>query len=720
MAKKKNVPVLQELERTQEAQTKIGQYLQTVFLVLLAVLLIYPPYYRGMFFDQEFQYTHIFTAVILIVFVLSRRGKTLQFPNNLMDWAGVGVVLAYLLSISVAINVREGIGQFLRYVNYLLVYLFVAYGVRDVRDLNRLLSAIFVSGLGIALWGLGAAYGVLQYNGAFDQGMINSRLQYHNATAIFLAAVFILGLYLTVRVQNIWLKAPLAAANYLIFMTVFGAQSRGTLMVWLPVLIMLFSAAPRGYRSQFFINLVLLFIAFGFTSAHVLRFDLPIFEGNQFTWLILGMVIAGFGQYAVRPAARLNIWGHRKVIVTTAVIAVLLFAAALVIAPARILPRQIYERFENLDLKQYSTTERFTFWRDSVHIIADRPILGAGGGGWNATYRKYQSYQYNSTEVHNQFLQTWIETGTVGFLCYLALWVGFVLTVYRLKRTIRDPDSQALVWAVGMTAAVVGLHSAIDFSLSLGSVAILLWAMFGSLRAVERTAVSLRTGVHKPGRGINALAVKIPAIVGALALIAVSAAFAIAYSFEQQAQEALDASNIQSGLLALQQAAKFDPFQANYPLMMSQIHSGLARQNRDPVELQKAVEYGEKAAALNGGDPQVYWNNIDNYLTAGRYDEAVRNAEKLAELVPMRQESYDSLAQIYAIAGRAYYSNGQQDKGRRLLEKVPTIPVTINRIVTGLTAEEKRQWIQGPMLSVTPIIRKSIEDASAILNNKAS
>ncbi|MGI6423707.1 MAG: O-antigen ligase family protein [Tepidanaerobacteraceae bacterium] len=66
-----------------------------------------------------------------------------------------------------------------------------------------------------------------------------------------------------------------------------------------------------------------------------------------------------------------------------------------------------------------------------MKIIKEYPILGTGGGGWKAIYQAYQSYRYFTTEVHSFFLQLWVETGTVGLLALLALWITTLFAGYK-------------------------------------------------------------------------------------------------------------------------------------------------------------------------------------------------------------------------------------------------------------------------------------------------
>ena len=57
-------------------------------------------------------------------------------------------------------------------------------------------------------------------------------------------------------------------------------------------------------------------------------------------------------------------------------------------------------------------------------------LLGAGGGGWNATYTWFQPYPYFSTETHDDFMQTGVETGFPGLLDFLLIWGFFIAAAW--------------------------------------------------------------------------------------------------------------------------------------------------------------------------------------------------------------------------------------------------------------------------------------------------
>ena len=71
---------------------------------------------------------------------------------------------------------------------------------------------------------------------------------------------------------------------------------------------------------------------------------------------------------------------------------------------------------------------RTASWRRSLKLIKEEPLLGVGAGNWKISILKYENqtapdytyYYYN----HNDFIQTTAETGIIGGLLFLLLFIG--------------------------------------------------------------------------------------------------------------------------------------------------------------------------------------------------------------------------------------------------------------------------------------------------------
>ena len=84
------------------------------------------------------------------------------------------------------------------------------------------------------------------------------------------------------------------------------------------------------------------------------------------------------------------------------------------------------------------SASRYNIWRATINEIKDKPILGHGlGGFFSGMISGYKNNKSMRTfRAHNDYLETWAETGLVGFLLMLAaLFSVFYCTILLLRKT---------------------------------------------------------------------------------------------------------------------------------------------------------------------------------------------------------------------------------------------------------------------------------------------
>ena len=152
-----------------------------VLFSLLCILIFYPAYFRGLFFEDEQFKTYLFSFILFSVFAIYKvtKGTTFQF-NNFLDYSLLGLVAMYIVSIVVAVTYRLAVSEALKYINYFVIFLLVKELVDSKLKINILLNILLVSITGVAFLGIGAATGTFTYNGAYSaveiERWINSSL----------------------------------------------------------------------------------------------------------------------------------------------------------------------------------------------------------------------------------------------------------------------------------------------------------------------------------------------------------------------------------------------------------------------------------------------------------------------------------------------------------------------------------------------------------------
>ncbi len=684
--------------------------LKIIFYLVLP-LLFFPPFFRGLFFDYEAGIAHIYTALVLAAYILVRKDH-LRLSRNIMDYAWVGLIAAYIISNFVAFNQRAALEGALRIFNFFVIYWLLAHTINSLNDIKTALAVMFTAGFGVALAGLGTAFGTFQFHGAYDKGLILSTLQYHNAAAIFLVACGIIGFYLTSVLDNIWWRVIAGGLNYIVIITAFGAGSRGAMLVAPVGLALLIAGMTKEYRLKVFLNFLAVLVPFVITAKQVLSFEVHS-QGYYWGLLLIGLILGCGGQFIVEKFLSISAETRKKIIAGVGIGVTVLALGLILFLGSRIMPASIANRLANFNLQELSVVERFYFYRDALQLVKDYPVLGVGGGGWNSAYTGYQTFLYYTTEVHSHPLQVWVETGTLGFIFYVLIWIGLLVTIIKILREVESPGYRAAAWTAFAAAVSVSLHSVIDFSLSLGAVAILMYGLIGLVRGIERICFKEDKAQTKPvaGPGVR----KAVGFTLAGILLIISGSLFLAATKERAAIPAYNSGNVQGAVALFEEAGKYDPLNFNYPMYLASLYDDLAYQQKNPGLAGTAVENAERAVSLNQKAAQPLWTLAKSYLVTGRPDKAVAKAEEAQRAVPWRQDGYENLARVYILSANQFIQKGQKEEARVVLNKVLDIPRLIQNQISELTPELRRIWTHGPMPEVNETIKKYLDEADKLL-----
>lgn len=121
-----------------------------------------------------------------------------------------------------------------------------------------------------------------------------------------------------------------------------------------------------------------------------------------------------------------------------------------------------------IKLEDISTMERVYRWVSAGYMIGKRPIIGYGPSTFYSNYKKYsvtdfKTYVSDNPEksgMHNYYLMTWVEQGSIGLLIFLsllfyALWRGE--EAYYKHRHTRKKYFVAGAWLSLLTISILNL-----------------------------------------------------------------------------------------------------------------------------------------------------------------------------------------------------------------------------------------------------------------------
>jgi O-antigen ligase len=707
---------------------------QPFLLVLAGVLIFYPPLVKGLFFNSSMFISHIITAVVFSVVLLDRfKHKDFRVIKTPLDWAVLAYAGAYLLSLLGAVHLEEAIYGFLKALNYFMVYWIVTRVTSSYRQVRELLKYLLAGGLVVGMIGILAAAGYSHYPGAFVGGMIMSTLQYSNTMAAYLAVMILLGVTLIQQEKNIYLKFIYSMANYVMALAVLGSLSKGAWLILIGGVLLLLIGMPGIYRikSIFFMGLTMgtaLVIYRPFMAAIS---STP--SGGALIQAGIGVVLIVVGVLAWEALERI-LKKQRLAILIMAIIFLILLAGGIYVAGNQVLQSSnlIKEISTALDKGDSSYVTRLEFMHSATEIAKDHPVIGTGAGGWKALYRQYQDFNYSTSETHSHFFQVWVETGTIGLLAFLSMWIilfYYLYCLYKLNRKEEDPGKWILAWGIATGCLGLGAHAAIDFDLSIPAICMVLWSLLGLLNSLyynEKAGGSEdtveRTSYDWIQVGIAALLALILLVGGSKYLYAANQAVqgkntfsgAMEQSFIMEQEE-----GIKQSIQFYEQAVKYNPASGIYRGDLAAIQGTmflLLKENKEEeafVYRQESIAMMKAAAELRPYDNRLLSSLFRNAAVIGDMPGLMQYGQIMIKASPNDMQLYKNVAPIWWSASQTCEEHGQHDLAlefaRLIVELEKDLRLQMNQVDTNHPL-----W-QGERLHVTPEIKMISNQARSFI-----
>lgn len=500
-----------------------------VLLIGLILFLAWTPFQTALFngqmleFEKPIFWASTLASVLLFIWI-AQYYKTIQLENQ-RDWLLVGVLLlplTYVISLFSAASHYLAMNMVIIQSIYAIMFIIGLYLLRDKRGNQVIQTTIMtisylIVGFGLLHWfGQGKTAGAIAkwfsntvMNGIYTNAVmvdsnglrLTSVFQYANTYAAFLMAFLFAAIFFITTSRKWYSQVFHSFMLVPIIVSLLLTLSRGGL-VMLPVVFVLLLMFLKPAKQILWITYCAISgVASLLISKPVTELGLQLNEkfsssGALKGWGILLGVSAVVGllgwviQRFIAPMLEsgLSKWSSRKssnlwIPVGSVLIGGLLILLFIGTSLKNILPQNIATRLDNINFNQHSVLERFTFYKDAMKVVADYPIIGAGGGAWASLYEQYQNNPYTSRQAHNFFLQYLIEVGIVGFLIFMS----FILFIfYKYIRGYMKADEQGrnshFLYVI-MVLSIL-MHSILDFNMSYVFMGILVFLGLGGMAAV--------------------------------------------------------------------------------------------------------------------------------------------------------------------------------------------------------------------------------------------
>jgi len=649
---------------------------------IFALLIALPLLRGGAFFPEQ-----LLPALFLIglLFIISLGWQWSSRPSSklqAMDLCFLALGLAYFLALTGSVSLHSALLEAMKVLAYFMVYWMARNIAGDQVVFKRLLMAVYLAALLLALIGLGAALGWVSYPGAYADGHIRSTLQYHNALAIYLASATLIGWALSINEEKPLRAAAWLGGNYFLVAVIVGTMSRGTVLLYPLAAAFFFLFVFARQRGQAYSHLVLYLPLAWFAAAFVYGAFQAGHPGQSIVILLGGMLLVALAAwfYTSRLSTSIKKAAPRSRMIYALLAAVISMGLILAgnmymshqvtASAARQNPQNISDKFGRLSLGEQSVQERLITYQDAGKIIRDYPITGAGGGAWPLLYHRYAAKLYTANEMHSFYIKIMLETGILGLLALLALVLAFLRLVIRLWREAKEEKRPLLAAAIS-TLMLVGLHSAFDFDLSIPALAFMFFGIMGALQGQQlggscpgKSNDNKAAGITNGTRRVYPLIILILGMIMAAGLTAASAFSYCAQRMGDEGKLALQQARPGEAERLYARAARLDPLEADYPLNLALLNSIYFREKGDKTYYALALSYAEQAKELSPYSLEINAMLFRAYNLLRDTDRQLAACQEAVAGNPFIAQSYEALARVAMDSAWAALDRNQMENAQ--------------------------------------------------------
>ncbi|WP_042195364.1 O-antigen ligase family protein [Paenibacillus camerounensis] len=716
--------------------------------VAFILFLIWTPFQVGLFNGQQLDFekpiyiSSLLSSLMLLVWMgLYFTKFKLEEQRDLLLVVSLLLPVTYALSLSGAASHYMAMNLLLIQSMYLAIFIIALYLLKQ-KQLNVVIQnailaiSYFIVAFGLLNW-LGGSKFAGSLVGWFSNTVrggkyldavmtdsnglrLTSIFQYANTYAAFLMAFLFVAVFALIRSKKWYGTLTHGFMLVPIIVSLLLTLSRGGLVMLPVVFILLLILLKPAQQLLWIIHLALAGVAAlavtnplttlgtelntAFTSGAALK---------GWAYLIIAsLVVAGLGWVVQRYVApwleqKLSRWGSRKgtglwlplgSLILVGIVAFLLIGTSV----RSILPANMETRLENINFKQHSVLERFTFYKDALKVVKDYPILGAGGGGWASLYEQYQNNPYTSRQAHNFFLQYLIEVGIVGFIVFIGF-IGYVFYKFIRSYLKRDKDDFANGYFFYIIALSILVHSLLDFNLSYAFMGILVFLSLAGMGA-SMDSKPLRRNWNKAGLRIGYMAAL---TVGTVFLLFLSINYLSSSTSAMKAKNLIGVSQSYEEIKApLIEALDKRPFHPESAIYLSSMDQQVFTQTQDTQYLDEAYNIVTRSLGDEPYNKDLLKQLVGIYDLRGQGDLAFTVYHDNADKFYWDIDWYDAIiSRSFTLGYAAYEQKDDTKKQEYITDGIEAYKHVVDGVEHLKTLPPEQ--LQGRPFSVTPSIALS-------------
>ncbi len=325
----------------------------------------------------------------------------------------------------------------------------------------------------------------------------------------------------------------------------------------------------------------------------------------------------------------------------------------------------VLKRLTQFSLSETTAQTRILTWQIALKGFADRPILGAGpenfnylfNAHYNPIFLKFSGGGFGETwfdKPHNAFLEILTETGVIGSLAYLFIWLAIILALFKLFRSGPPVQAGQKILTLILVSAFTAYFGSIFFAFDSFGSWFGLYLMLAFLASIYNPNDTNEKYPNNPNLNYRK-------IFGVFGLVLIFGLLYVNYSIWRANVADADALRVfprdpAQGIVLFKKSLNyFTPYKSEYQFDLIASVAGAVEKGMPLPNLEDIVNFSlgeaDKAVAAHPKDAAKYTDMVRIYNilgTRGRNPEILAQAEvfgnKSLELSPQRQETLYYLA----------------------------------------------------------------------------
>lgn len=501
-------------KKKQTSTNKTSSFTDWAILLLLIISL----FSKGLFIEGQVLPFSIGIGVILLL-RLFYKGIT-KSGDTSVSYVSIGfllIAISYLPSFFHAESIEYTLTKIIEWLTYALVLLFVCKAnLKSISKVIVLFSMLFGALHYLILFGfLPIEGGVLILGeGLSGSGIrLNGLLQYANATAAVIASLLLYSAQRFIGSKfNIVQYSSLLILSYLLLMT----ESRGAWLVFAACFLISLALIEQSRQIPYLVHMSVFMIFALATYALTTFFSVGLLVACTILACAIGLSIV------MKHFSKKICFNPKSRFVVPIAVPMIVAIAGSVVLNFGLLPTAILNR---LTMNTATFSDRIVYMKDGLHAIQDHILFGSGGEAWRFKMYQVQSAPYIVQDMHNFYLQHWLEVGISGVVLVVGLLLFVMIKIGKSKPLLVPPILMLL------------LHAVIDFTLSYGFVILLL-----AILLIEGLGEKGFVNLDKPRvkRFINPVVTIVAILCVVLSSIWVQGESAFSQGIEQQDPPSID------------------------------------------------------------------------------------------------------------------------------------------------------------------------------------